>query len=256
VYYSEKTRFEVTDSDVKGLEVKAIRGSTISGMVVIEGASDPSVRAVKANLQRLSVGVQVATLRESTGGGGAYELPGRITAKIAGGGGFLLTGTPPGTASFYIEGGQDEFTIKRIERDGAEIRSAFEIRRDEQITGVRVVVAQASETIRGQVEIIGGKLPDGWMLEIWATPIKTTTGDEGMPAFRTNGARDAIADEKGRFVIERLLPGEYELRLLAMVRVSQDEWKSAPETSEIKRRVTVSGGVETVVKFTLDPARR
>ena len=41
-HYGEKTWFEVGDSDVSGLEVEAVRGSTISGMVVIEGASDLS----------------------------------------------------------------------------------------------------------------------------------------------------------------------------------------------------------------------
>jgi hypothetical protein len=160
-------------------------------------------------------------------------------------------------ASFYMEGDQENaFLIRRIERDGAEIRSAFEIGRGEQITGVRIIVAQANETIRGQVEIAGINLPEGGQLQIWAYPIKATTGNEGMPAFQTNGGGSAVVDEKGRFVIERLTPGEYELRLNAMVRVDQYVWRSAPGTIGVKQRVTVSSGVETMVKFTLDPARR
>jgi hypothetical protein len=253
MYYSEKTRFEVTDSNVNGLEVKAIRGSTISGVVDIEGAGDPMI---KAKLRRMSVSVQVEALRESTVGGGDYEFPAIATAKIAGDGGFHLTGAPEGMASFYIEDDQEEFSIRRVERDGAEIRRAFEIGRGEQITGVRIVLAQANGTIRGQVEVGAVNLPEGCQLSISVSPIKTTTGNEGMPAFNNNGASSVVADEKGRFVIERLTPGEYELSLTPIVRVSQNQWRNAPGMNGLNQRVTVSGGVETMVKLTLDPARR
>jgi protocatechuate 3,4-dioxygenase beta subunit len=139
LYYSEKIGFEVTDSDVSGLEVKAIRGATISGVVVIEGVSDP---AVKEKLSRMSIGVSVTGFRGSVGDGGDYEFPDAFTAKIAGDGAFSLTGARPGMASFQMEGGEEgAFFIRRVERNGAEIRSAFEIGPGEQITGVRIVVA-------------------------------------------------------------------------------------------------------------------
>jgi protocatechuate 3,4-dioxygenase beta subunit len=253
VYYSKKIRFEVTDSDVSGLEVKANLGATLSGVIVIEGVSD---LAVKAKLQRASIGVRVAGFRESAGDGGQFELPVGVTAKIAGDGAFRLTGAPSGMASFYMEGGQDAFLIRRVERDGAEIRSAFEIGRGEQITGVRIVLAQAKGTVRGRVEVAGVKLPEGCQLQIWAIPIKTTAGNEAAPAFHTNGNGYTVADEKGRFVIERLAPGEYELSLNAMVRVGQYEWSSAPGTSEVKQRVTVTGAAETMVTLTLEASHR
>ncbi|MBO0857554.1 MAG: carboxypeptidase regulatory-like domain-containing protein [Chloracidobacterium sp.] len=242
-YYSEKTVFEMAGSDVDDLEVRAVRGSTISGVVVIEGASDPAVRAM---LQRMSVGVQIA-------GYGDYDRAARTTARVAVDGGFRLTGAPPGTASFFIEGEQDSaFSIRRIERDGVEIRSAFEIRQGEQITGVRIVLAQNKATIRGQVDVAGVNLPEGCQLQIWAITINTTTGNESLPAFRSNGSRHVTADEKRRFLIERLTSGEYELRLNAMVRVSQYYWSSAPGTSEVKSRVILNGP-ETVVNLNLGP---
>jgi hypothetical protein len=253
-HFSEKIGFEVADSDVSGLEVKAIRGSTISGVVVIEGVSD---QAVKAKLQRMSICVSVTGFRGSAGDGGDYEFPGVVTAKIAGDGAFSLTGARPGMASFFTEGGREgAFFIRRVERNGAEIRSAFEIGRGEQITGVRIVVAQADATIRGLVKIAGVKLPQDCQLQIWATPIKTTVGNEAEPAFHTNDNRSAVADEKGRFVIEGMPSGEYELSLNAMIQVGQEEWRSAPGMSEVRRRVTVSSGAETVINLTLGPADR
>jgi hypothetical protein len=117
-------------------------------------------------------------------------------------------------------------------------------------------VAQANATIRGQVETAGVKLPEACQLHISVIPIKTTAGNEGMPAFHTNDNRSAVADEKGRFVIENLTPGEYELGVIAMIKVSLYEWSSAPGTSGVSRRVTVSSGAETVVNLTLGPAPR
>jgi hypothetical protein len=100
-HFSEKIRFEVADSDVSGLEVKAIRGSTISGVVVIEGVSD---QEVKAKLQRMSICVSVTGFRGSAGDDGDYEFPDVVTTKIDGDGAFSLTGARPGMASFYMEG--------------------------------------------------------------------------------------------------------------------------------------------------------
>jgi len=251
-HYSERIRFVVSDSDVSGLEIKAIRGSTISGVVVIEGVNDP---AVKTKLQQMSVAINVADKSESAGNGRAYEGRTSVSAKVANDGGFRLTGAPPGMASFYIGGFRENiFSIKRIERNGAEIRSAIEINRGEQIAGVRIVVSYANGTIRGQVEIVGGRLPDGWQLQIHAVPIRTTTGDERYQAFYSSGG-NATADEKGRFVMEWLVPGEYELMLSALVRVNQYDWNSVPG-SEVKQRVTVIGDAVTPVNLTLNPARK
>jgi hypothetical protein len=252
-HYGEKTWFEVGDSDVSGLEVKAIRGSTISGMVVIEGASDLSIRA---KLSQLSVNVQMARRRESVRDGGDHDFGGLAYAKVGGDGGFRLTGLSPGMAVFMIGSSESAFLIKRIERDGAEIRNAIEIRRGEPVTGVRIVVVHTNGTIRGQVEITGGKLPEGWELNIWATPIETTTSNQGIPAFYTNETGSAVADEKGRFVIERLIPREYELRLAVMERVSQGMTQGVEGIDEITQRVTVKSGVETPVNLTLDLSRK
>ncbi|MGH9935132.1 MAG: carboxypeptidase regulatory-like domain-containing protein [Blastocatellia bacterium] len=248
-HYSEKTRFEVNDSDVSGLEVKAIRGSTISGVIALEGVNDP---AVKAKLRQVEIGVSVVGKRESAGDRMAYEGRGHASATVAKDGGFRLSGAPPGMGFFHL---RSEFRIKRIERDGAEIKSDFEIRQGEQITGVRIVVSYPNGTIRGQVEIVGGQLPEGWRLRIRAIPVGTTTGNDGYPAFHS-GNGHTVADEKGRFVIGNLAAGEHELTLNAVVRVGQYDWKSAPGTSEVKQRVTVSSGAETPVRFTLDPARK
>jgi protocatechuate 3,4-dioxygenase beta subunit len=253
-HYSEKTLFEVGDSDVSGLEVKAIRGSTVSGVVVIEGASDPSI---SAKLPQMGVTVSITRRRESVGDSLDRGPSSFNYAKIASDGGFRLTGLTPGVATFQISGAQESrVSIKRVERDGVEIRSALEIGRGEHVAGVRVVMIQANGTIRGQVEIAGGELPEGGKLYISAAPIEMTTRNEGIPAFHGNVGGFAEADEKGRFVIERLVPGEYELRLTTIVRVGRAVSHGVGGMNEINQRVIVKSGVETTVKLTLDLSRK
>jgi len=249
-HYSEKTRVEVGDSDISGLEIKAIRGSTISGVIVLEGASDPGV---KAKLQQAMFFILVAGKRESAGDRAAYKVRGHASAKIAGDGSFRISGTPPGLGQFELMG--SELRIKRVELEGVEIKSDFEIRQGEQIAGVRIVMVQPDGIIRGQIEIADGKLPAGWELHISATPMKTTTSDTGYPTFRQGGG-GAAADEKGRFVIEGLIAGEYEVTLWPVVKKSQFEWDKAPGISAVKQRVTVSGGTETPVKMLLNLERK
>jgi hypothetical protein len=93
-------------------------------------------------------------------------------------------------------------------------------------------------------------------LHIWATPVKSATSNEGASVFNNDGSRFVVADGKGRFVIERVASGEYELRLNAMVRVSQNAWSGAPGMREVRQRIIVGGGSETLVKLTLVQERR
>jgi hypothetical protein len=234
-YFSEKSRFDVGDSDVNGLEIRAIRGSTISGTVVIEGAHDPAIKAI---LQQVAVAISVSGERGADGS--RIVDNGDGIANITGDGAFRVTGLPPGMASIDLDGNQSGiFSIKRIERDGIEIRSEFEIRRGEQISGLRIVVVHANGTIRGQIEIAGGKLPEGRRFAVSASP----------------GRASVWTDEKGRFVIERLAPGEYELSFIEVKRTGPNGWGAVQGTGGFMQRVTVNGGVETAIKFTYDLSR-
>ncbi|HJZ68516.1 MAG TPA: carboxypeptidase regulatory-like domain-containing protein, partial [Blastocatellia bacterium] len=50
-FYSEPAVFEVNDSDVSGLEIKVRRGSSISGLAVIEGSTDAGVLSKISKLE-------------------------------------------------------------------------------------------------------------------------------------------------------------------------------------------------------------
>src|SRR5204862_1434721 len=83
--YCNPVTFQVTDGDVSGLEIRVHRGATISGVVAVEGATNPEVFAKLAQLR-------VAAIT------GSEELtaPGIPSGNIGPNGSFRINGVRPG----------------------------------------------------------------------------------------------------------------------------------------------------------------
>ncbi|HZT59563.1 MAG TPA: carboxypeptidase regulatory-like domain-containing protein [Pyrinomonadaceae bacterium] len=225
--YSEAALAEIVDEDVSGLEVKLVRGATITGVVTLEGASSP---AVLAKLSELSIAA----------GGAAPALapPSFAQAHVQADGSFQLTGLRPGKVTLALGWPQVKgFTIARVQRDGVDQVEGIDVAAGDHVAGVRVVVTYGTSTIRGQVEFPGGR-PEGGYIHVEA--YRT-----GAPANSQSGY--AEIDALGRFVLANLPAGEYELRLFA----EGQTFGSAQRPSPVDRKVVnVTEGVETQVTLT------
>ena len=247
-YYCEKTLFVVNDRDVSALEIKAIRGSMASGIVVVAGVTDP---AIKLKLRQAIVFASILGDRDpAIADGPAFSNVGNSSSKIGAEGVFRFNGLPPGKLVFRLYGyGIIPFMINRIERDGATINHPIEIRRGERVENLQIVVDYANGSIRGQVKIVGGNLPQGWRLQVYASRKGTYEKSYGLPPFISEGGYGQV-DEKGRFLIERLAPGDYEVGVNAVGR------NNADGAEAVKQRATINNGTETSVTITYDPTRR
>jgi hypothetical protein len=149
-YFTDPTLIEVDDKDVGGVELKARRGATISGVVMMEGAYD---RAVLARLPSLTI---FAYRRTDDFRRTAYR-----SARINPDGSFRINGLPPGKITFSLSGqlGENKFSILRIERRGVSQGSQIEVVAGEQAHDLRVVLVYGVAAIRGQLKIIGGAAP-------------------------------------------------------------------------------------------------
>lgn len=239
-WYSEPVRFEIGESDVEGLELKLHRGGTISGVAVIEGTTDP---AVLAKLTALQFNTFVS--------GTDLVAPGfRNRIAPAANGSFVAKGLAPGRAVFslgYIEA-LSAFTILRVERDGVPQPEGIDIGAGEQISGVRIVIGYGKAVLRGQVQVVGGVLPNSIQLRAYVR----------QAGSRMSLRNSDTVDARGQFRIENLPLGEYELVLSASYRGGEPP----PEYEELKRlltdfkqRVTVGDG-EAVVNVPLDLSRK
>lgn len=229
--YSELAQFTVNDNDVGGLEIKLHRGSSIIGNVVIEGAEG---QRGAPRLSDVQVGIS----------SGSVNVASRNSLlRIASDGSFRAAGLPRGMANFSVFSypANKGLSLVRVERDGVEQKNGIQIHLAEEISGVKVVFAYGSGAIRGQVQMEGGEIPAGAMMFLSLRRIG---------AVHDQGRRPPFPDSRGRFALDGLLPGEYELSLTVQVRPVP----GSPQmnSKSVKQTVMVTNGAETQVTVIVD----
>ena len=223
--YSEPALFEVSDSDVTGIEIKLRRGATISGVAVLESNSDPAVAAL---LQTVNLAASV----EAKG----LAAPSYARSQIGADGSFRFAGLAPGKARIFVQGFPTPpkgLTLVRTEVDGLEQPQGIEITAGGEIKGVRVIFAYGTGSIRGDVKIEGGALPEGTMLSLTL---------RSAPGNNRRFTRQLELDARFHFAAENIPPGNYELFL----RPVTSDGKDAPGFEPVKQTVTVANAAEEV----------
>ena len=224
-YYGESTPFDIADADVSDLELKIHRGSTITGNVIVEGTAD---RLVLARLAQARLAVTVSP-------------PGNaITtfsyASINPDGSFQIGSLQAGTAVIRLVSASGntspEFAALGIELNGVDKSRGIEISPGEDISGLRVLAAYGTGTIRGTVRVEGGTIPSEQYLSA---------------SFSRPGSSFVIAysrvDARGRFVFDHVPAGNYEV----VVTMYVDR-----KTVTARQPVVASNGVVSEVTLTLN----
>jgi len=228
---AEPVTFDLIDQDVTGLLIKTATGASLSGTVLLEGTADRNTgRAAPAWLS--------VYLRNEVLGFTSSQ-----STEIRPDGSFRIGGLPAGTVSFSVGswsaiGDARPIPIARVERDGVVQPHGIQIQTGEHISGLRVVAAYASGSIRGVVKVENGTLPSSGRLVVSLLKV----GDSN---WNTNGGGTA-ADARGHFLIEGLATGTYEVTVSAFV----PEWRQRPRTT--KQLVTVTDGAATDVMLAID----
>ena len=221
--YSDQTPFDVSNGDVSGIEIKVHRGATISGVAVIENNYDP---AAATTLQTVSL------IAFSNTKGGAPSF-GR--SQINADGRFTFSGLAPGKVNINVMSFPTPpkgLTLVRTEIDGIEQREGIEVKAGANITGVRLVFAYGTGSIRGEVKAEGGTLPAGQTIQVI---IHSAIGG----AARQSGTVDA----RGQFVVENVPPGTYEMSIMTYgPDRTVSTYEPAPKTVHVE-----SGPVQVVL---------
>jgi 5-hydroxyisourate hydrolase-like protein (transthyretin family) len=222
--YSDPVTFEVTDSDVSGIEIKMRRGAEVSGVMTLEGASDP---AVLARFKELKFGAWVNT------GDATAGVPNYTQLQVGADGSFKLTGLRPGRLMLDLEWPRPKgFSLLYVRRDGVEQREGLELKAGERVKNVQVAYSYGTAVIRGEVQFRGGARPEG------VTYVVQVLRTGGLVA-----GEPALLDSLGRFQIENLSAGEYELSL--------SDWSPNATNRSPLAKLTVTVPAEGEVKATL-----
>jgi hypothetical protein len=225
---ADPVTLEVVDQNVTGLLVKTFNGLSISGTVVIDGKKDNSL---SAKLSEFRLNAYVRT--EGVNSGFGHSSP------ISADGSFRIGGLSPGTANLTL-GSQDgrppvNFGILRVELDGVVLPRGVELSTNEQqVTGVKVVLKYGTGSIRGEVKLENGPLPSGSRLQVWIRKVDDASSN----------SRPYTPDLRGRFLIEGIDAGDYELNV--QVNVLGREPPRAMQT------ITITDGTITEVAITVD----
>jgi hypothetical protein len=238
-FYSEPAIFEVTESDVSGLEIKVRRGSSIAGLAVIEGTNDADALARMPKLE-------LRAFAQSEG----VSAPTMAPILINPDGSFRITGLRPGKVRIFLGGYPPPkgFALLRVEREGSVQRDGVEVGAGETVSGVRVVIGYGTGVVRGEVMIQGGQLTTEMRVRVVARRL-----DSNGPV--TTGT---VPDARGRFSLEGLLPGEYELTVSLMIITPSAPGAAPPPPARVvprtlaKQNVTVTNGTETQVTLVAD----
>lgn len=235
-FYSEPTPFEVGESNVLGLEIKAIRGLSISGVVAFEGPMDSSPRP---NLSQLRVIASPAS---------RSVVPLNHAAQVAANGSFRITGLRPGKFSLFPSPRLPGMALMRIEHNGAPIRDNLELQSGEHLSNIKLVFGPATGVLRGQVRFVGGAPPEG-------SNYRITVSRVGGSSTNNSGA---AVDARGQFVVKDLAAGEHEVKIFLLL--------SSTPTAEISRLmsllrqysqlVTVAGSGETQIELVIDLSKK
>jgi hypothetical protein len=225
-YYSEPTAIEIVDADVRGVEMKVRRGSSISGTLVVEGASNQDISAKLAGLF-----LYVSMLKQEA------NFFGGARVKINLDGSFRVSGLSPGKAVFRVNDWERKsgLALLRVERDGLEQSEGVELSAGEQVSGVKVIFTLSTGIIRGQIKVEGMDNPNDALRSI---QLRRVGEHRPEPV-------NSLVDARGRFILEGIAPGEYELTATCYSSPPHRPLKSATQI------VTVTNGAESEVTFVL-----
>jgi hypothetical protein len=239
--YSEPVQFDVGEGDVRDLTIRVKRGASITGAAVVEGTAD---RSVIQRLSTLSLYANVTPAKPDLIG-----LPSFGGDKLGADGSFRLAGIAPGKVRLTVGGFPQPkgFTLLRVERNGVEVpRDGIEVGPGEQVTGVRLVLGYGTAVLRGQINLVNGgqpaALPEGVRLSVSAARVgASATGGN----FVGGGAS---VDSRGRFVLEGLMSGDYELS----VRAYAPDTRGPQRFPVVKQTVVMTEGGEASVTVVYD----
>jgi hypothetical protein len=155
-------------------------------------------------------------------------------------GSFRLTGVRPGKFRLNFNSEVKGLSLSRIEVGGVVQRDGVQVAEGAQLTDVRLVLVYGSAVLRGQLNFPGGGAPP--------------PGTRMIVVARRVGSNDdqwskgAEADSRGRFQLEGLAAGEYEVQ----ARAFSTTGRVPPLVSE-PQRVSVGEGGDVTISLTLAP---
>jgi hypothetical protein len=228
--YADAVSFEIIDHDVDGLVVKTSTGASIDGVVALDNPGDNKIweKLLAYNIAAFSNGTQSAPISR--------------TSPINPDGSFHIGGLGPGAVYFSLgttgfPGGPAlrAFYMPKIERGGVlQPRNMVEVKSNEHLTDIRVLVGYANSKVEGTVKVENGTLPDDARIVVRISRI----------GERQSFLRPPQVDKRGRFTADGLSAGNYEFTAMVMT-------QSGPSIRPITAKQQIAVSDDQVAEMTI-----
>lgn len=200
---------DVVDRDLTGLEIKTRTGASLAGVVVRESTDD---KAVAPKLTDIYISASVANA-------GTQDFSPNFPAQANPDGSFKIGGLAAGTIRLQVRQRNNfqliPLEIARIEQNGVPQSGEINLKEGEQITGLRIVVKSPKRmgAIRGQIKFENGEQPPASRIVIQVNRLGETSSEWREGEFMSSPPE---VDSRGRFLIEHLVAGTYELKVIVL----------------------------------------
>ena len=197
---------DVIDKDLTGLEIKAMRGASLAGVVVVENADD---KVAAPKLSDLLVFASVPSLSTPD-----YTPINPI--QVNADGSFKIAGLTAGMIRLRLwqrnNSPLSALEIASVEQNGVRQSGDINLKDGEQVAGLRIVakVVELTGAIRGQIKFGNGEPSPAARIIVSINRLNESSSKsrpEGMSS-------PPEVDSRGRFLIERLAAGTYELSVM------------------------------------------
>jgi protocatechuate 3,4-dioxygenase beta subunit len=238
-WYSDDLTIEVAEEDMSGIELKAHRGASVSGVVTVEGANDPKLFGPGADAY-----VSIFSPKSEGRSGESANC------KIGPNGGFRLNGLRPGEYQLRASNHGNPMkqpAIKRVEVAGQPLSGAIELKEGQSISDARIVMVYGDGVVRGRLKFQNGELPKNVCFYV-------TTDYKGECADCQTHFHSQVS-VGGQYALEGMPPGEYELTLNSHFCGGGFQPGIAP-AAPLKQVIHVANGVEARADFIVDLSKK
>jgi hypothetical protein len=222
--YGQSEEFEIVDQDVSGIVITTGRTASVSGVVSIEGNGNPQLMQLVKSIRFVAM-----TVPNSGSGRGSSQV-----FNVRDDGTFEVAGLSPGrlNINFTMRSGDNypALRVLRLEHEGR--RDPIELNASDRLTGLRMVIVDATSGLRGRVKLIDGSSPPNF------------SGSAGIYLDQLTIGWTQL-DPSGSFLLESLPAGSFRLVVTAVIPGKQ------PSRSE--QNVVLTNGHMSVVNVLIDP---
>lgn len=229
-YFSPTTDIEITDKNLVNLKIYAKKGLSISGNVRLENKSQTNIPVNVSSIGLIMFGDQFNLAKTFTS---------TRRTKIKADGTFRFAALQPGEVKISPDNGILGLKIAKIEKDGVPFEK-INLVEGQSIKDLLLTIRYGTNRLQGEIQFEGGEVPVDSEVRLIAKPTEPGRLDKSF----------AIADERGKFLLEGVTPEQYDVRVI--IAKKNEEWDDSAGKIVAQTRILLVSGVEGQVVFNVN----